>query len=518
LEPYTQAQQQLPELWTYLTGKAGTVDPGGNGGRDLAALVEDLKNKAEAWQREAAEPEIALRRAGRSQEAFAAVASEKGKALFEDVRTAATRVEEHVDQDIRAFNHEANRLSTLRQALLVAVGIFALGTSIFAARVAQTDRKLREQSVRAAEAETERLRTVIENMPVAVRLLSVPRGDVILQNRAASGLIPADAWNSLEPEKRPAYFGFSGSDGNALPVEAVQGMSAIREGMGATNYEFRLSRPEIGTRHIIASTAPLRDEKGHVAAAVVVMRDITLMKELDQRKDEFIAIAAHELRNPLSAILGNNQLLLKFMRSVEAPPRALNYAEKIAEQVDRLNALVERLLDTSRIQLGRLILEKSKVNLMDLARTVAVNAEAAENGTNTVTVRGPAEGVMGEWDAVRVEQVLTNLVSNALRHSPPNVGLEIRVSRHGEEVRVEVADHGPGVPEDQRPALFDRYYQGARSAVPAETGPPKKQASRSGSLGLGLYISSEIVKAHGGQIGMEPNPGGGSVFWFTLTT
>src|SRR5215212_8390829 len=157
LDPYKQAQEQLPELWGYLTDKTAAVDPGGNGGRDLAALVEDLKSKAEAWQRDAAEPEIALRRAGRPQEAFVAVASEKGKSLFEDVRTAATRVEEHVDQDIRAFNHEANRLSTLRQGLLVAVGIFALGTSIFAARTAQLDRKLREQAIRAAEAETERL-------------------------------------------------------------------------------------------------------------------------------------------------------------------------------------------------------------------------------------------------------------------------------------------------------------------------------------------------------------------------
>jgi two-component system phosphate regulon sensor histidine kinase PhoR len=516
LDPYKQAQQELPALWSYLAAKARAVEPEASDTHALGALITDLKSKAETWQRDAAEPEIALRRAGRTQEAFDAAASGTGKVLFDDLRTAATQVEDRVDLDIRAFDHEANRLSSLRQGLFIAVGIFALGTSVFAARIAQGDRKRREQAVRAAEAETERLRTVLDNMPVAVRFLSAPRGDVILQNRAASELIPAEIWNSLEPEERPAYFGFSSPEGVPLPIEAAPAMRALKEGVGATNYEFRLNWPQIGTKHILASTAPLRNENGEVIASVVAMRDISEMKELDRRKDEFIATAAHELRNPLTAIMGNSQLLLKYMKSIDAPPKTMGYAEKIGEQISRLNSLVELLLDTSRIQLGRLILDKSEVDLVQAARTVAANAQAAEDGDRSVTVQGPADGVTGQWDAVRIEQVLTNLVNNALLYSPASTNIEVRVSRQGREARVEVIDRGPGVPEDQRPALFDRYYQGPHPTTPQTADPPRAATRRRGSLGLGLYLSSEIIKAHEGHIGMDPNPTGGSIFWFTL--
>jgi signal transduction histidine kinase len=234
-------------------------------------------------------------------------------------------------------------------------------------------------------------------------------------------------------------------------------------------------------------------------------------------------------------------LLLRYLTAIDAAPDAMRYVVRISEQISRLNGLIERLLDASRIQLGRLVLEKSKLDLVDIARTVAANAEAALDGAQVqgysasaqegqegyaVKVQGPPEGVKGEWDAARIEQVLTNLVDNALRYSPPGAGVEVRVSRQGREARVEVADRGPGVPPEQRPDLFDRYYQGPHGPHDGRPTPPLRmlpatqdphhRASRRGSLGLGLHISSEIVKAHGGRIGMEPNPGGGSIFWFTV--
>src|SRR5207248_1159497 len=132
---YDDARKQLPELWSYLATKAGAVEPQPVEEQRLASLVEDLRTKAETWQREAAEPEMSLRRTGLTQEAFSSVASANSQALFDDVRTAATRLEDHIALDVSAFSNEANRLSTLRQGLLIVVGVFALGTSIFAARV-----------------------------------------------------------------------------------------------------------------------------------------------------------------------------------------------------------------------------------------------------------------------------------------------------------------------------------------------------------------------------------------------
>ncbi len=130
---------------------------------------------------------------------------------------------------------------------------------------------------------------------------------------------------------------------------------------------------------------------------------------------------------------------------------------------------------------------------------------------------------------IRLEQVITNLLGNALRHTPPNSNVEVKLQKVGSYARVEVIDEGPGIPLEQRPHLFDRYYQStslAPSIIPGEhpavgdgqtgthrpsTAPQKRQG-----LGLGLYISHEIVKAHKGQIGVDPNPEGGSIFWFTL--
>jgi signal transduction histidine kinase len=192
------------------------------------------------------------------------------------------------------------------------------------------------------------------------------------------------------------------------------------------------------------------------------------------------------------------------------------------KQVRKLNELVERLLDASRIQLGRLVLQKSRFNLADLAAAAASNIETGSGTDVRVRVHAPPEGAWGTWDVIRIEQVLTNLASNAVRYSPPGADVEIRIENGKQDVRVEVVDRGPGVPPEQRPALFNRYYQGANPSSAPHSGPlavggnSAQSNHKRGSLGLGLYISSEIVKAHGGAIGMDPDPEGGSNFWFTL--
>jgi signal transduction histidine kinase len=259
------------------------------------------------------------------------------------------------------------------------------------------------------------------------------------------------------------------------------------------------------------------------------------MRELDQRKDEFIATAAHELRNPLATLSGYSQLIQKLVSRGSAGPEVIerNLGE-MNRQINRLNNLVERLLDASRIQLGRLILDKSKQDLVKIAASVVDELTATDANAHVITIIAPAE-LTGCWDLVRIEQVMTNLVGNALRHAPRSSKVEVRLQALDSIARVEVIDEGPGVPPEQRPYLFDRYYQTAPLSpgmipndgqstgnsdsdqspqAPAQgaSGTPQKKQG----LGLGLYISQEIVKAHHGDIGVDPNPEGGSIFWFTL--
>jgi two-component system, OmpR family, phosphate regulon sensor histidine kinase PhoR len=413
---------------------------------------------------------------------------------------------------------DATSTATLRQGLLLGLGLLALGSAVFALRVTRRDAALQEQAIHAAESEARRLETIINTLPVGVRIVSAPDGEIVLQNPAAEVLSPAGAWSSRKPEERPAAAGFFRADGTPLRADELPSTRTLREGIALRDFEMTVARPDLGTKNLLVSTAPLRDDQGRITAAVIVVQDVTHMKELDRRKDEFIATAAHELRNPLAVIFGYNQLLQKMIAGADTHPKAMIYVSAMGKQLARLNALVERLLDASRIQLGRLVLEKTSVNLVEVTRAVAANAETANETPHTIEVKAPPEGIRGEWDLVRIEQVLTNLVSNAARYSPPETNIEVRIERRDGVARVEVIDQGPGVPAGERAGLFERYSQGGGDGA-APTGPFRSLTlppQKRGALGLGLYISSEIIKAHGGQIGMDPNPSGGSIFWFTL--
>src|SRR5207237_5472619 len=141
-------------------------------------------------------------------------------------------------------------------------------------------------------------------------------------------------------------------------------------------------------------------------------------------------------------------------------------------------------------------------------KTGVSSAQATDQGAHHISLVTPNEQVQGEWDPTRVEQVIANLVNNALRYSPANSAVQVRIEPRGEDVVVWVVDEGPGVPPDQREHLFDRYYQtGTLSSGTLRAGArtSRDRAARQG-LGLGLYISKQIVEAHGGQLDVEPNP------------
>jgi signal transduction histidine kinase len=279
--------------------------------------------------------------------------------------------------------------------------------------------------------------------------------------------------------------------------------------------------PGQGARSLLVSAVPLRDDRGNVTSAAVVLQDVTHMRELDARKDEFIATAAHELRNPLTALHGYIQLQNRQVSGEEVPPRFVRYLEEMTKLSRRLNALVELLLDASRISLGRLVLDKEETDLVEVARSVVSAAETVDQGEHTLELVAP-DGIIGRVDATRVEQVLTNLVGNALRYSPPGTRVVVRVERWDGQARVEVVDNGPGVPEELRPNLFSRYHQDRRAnghEGATKNGSATQTAQRlrrERGLGLGLHISKEIVEGHGGEIGMRSNPDGGSIFWFSI--
>ncbi len=517
LQPYQDAQKKLPDLWANMQGQAAyLVRQNTSGAQGLSQQIALMKQKADTWQQQIAEPEIVLRRAGRTQEVFSSIATGKGKELFDQVRQSNAQTESTIDTMSRQNNSELNRINTLNLELLIGLGVLSIASAVLTVRVAHREAHLQEEAVLATEAERERLQAIVENVPLPVRLVSSNDSNVILQNRAAEELLPAALWNAMTPAQRIEYYSFTKGDGEPFTPADFPSARTFKDGVPVKEFDFSMTRPEIGTRNLLVSTSPLRDEQGKITTMIVTLQDVTRMIELDRRKDEFIATAAHELRNPLAVLSGHSQLLQRMARN-NAPPNVLRHADEINKQVNRVNALVARLLDASRIQLGRLSLDRSPVDLVEIALAVAGDATTADNNEHSIKVIAPAEPVMGDYDPTRIEQVMTNLVGNALRYSPPNTEVKIQLQRQDGQALVQIIDQGPGVPASQRAHLFERYYQtgSLHSKVLSPETTDMPMTKRQG-LGLGLYISSEIVKAHGGKIGVEPNPEGGSIFWFTL--
>ena len=530
LQPFNDAKGRLPALWTQLTTGIAQLDIDDPVAKaQLEARVTETMDDAEIWQSQWAEREIALRGSGRTEEAMADATNAQGKQLFDNFRVSSSQLNASLNDYLRHYSTDLNSIREMELAMLAGLGLLAIVSAIVTLRVWGREATLQDEVTHKIDAERRRLQAVIDNLPIGVRLVEAPDSRVILQNQTANELFPPGVWDSMSRQERIEYFKLSKPNGTLLSPDETPAARAAIEGGPVGEIEFTMSVPTDPAkrkRHLMASAAPVRDEAGNITSTVVVLQDVTRLREIDQRKDEFIATAAHELRNPLAALSGYNQLLQRLISRGTANPASIdrNLGE-MGRQIARMNNLVERLLDASRIQLGRLILAPAKHDLVTIAQTVITDAQATDGGSHTIKLSAPNE-LTGCWDSVRLEQVLTNLVSNALRYTPQNgtVGVKLRAledkDNKGDQVRVEVIDEGPGIPPEQRPHLFDRYFQTGvlSSGILSDEGqtasastPRKKQG-----LGLGLYICHEIVKAHKGEIGVEANPEGGSIFWFTL--
>jgi signal transduction histidine kinase len=221
-------------------------------------------------------------------------------------------------------------------------------------------------------------------------------------------------------------------------------------------------------------------------------------------RQEFLSIASHELRTPLATLRLTAQGLLRAAETGRAvPPEFLvRRLRRVLSRTTRLEQLTSELLDVTRIEAGRLELVRSELSLVALVRDVVEQLEPELTAARCpVTVDCP-EPITGEWDGSRLEQVLSNLLSNALKFGPGQP-IELRLARAGDRAIVTVTDHGIGIDPARRPYIFDRFERAVSSAS-------------YGGLGLGLYIARSIVVAHGGTLEVASEPGQGATFTVVL--
>lgn len=231
--------------------------------------------------------------------------------------------------------------------------------------------------------------------------------------------------------------------------------------------------------------------------------DISERKKIEQRKDEFIGIASHELKTPLTSIKGYIQILERVIQQM-GDEKLNTYLQKTNDQVNRLNSLIIDLLDVSKIQAGKLLLDISEFKLSDMITDV-IDVVTQTHTTHTVTCKGNCN-VLVRGDRHRLEQVMHNLLSNAIKYSPKNKLVEVVCDVKPEAIVVSVTDFGIGIPNSEIPNLFRRFYR-----------VPSISQSYSG-LGIGLYISKEIIQRHGGKIWVESEEQKGTSFYFSIPT
>lgn len=229
--------------------------------------------------------------------------------------------------------------------------------------------------------------------------------------------------------------------------------------------------------------------------------DITERKELERRKDEFIGIASHELKTPLTSIKGYTQILETIIEEM-GNDKAKQLLTKASIYIDRLNSLISDLLDISKIQAGKLQFNYSKFDFDTMVKE-SIESVQPITVTHTITLSGKT-GASVYGDKHRLEQVVANLLTNAIKYSPQANAVTVSLSLVKEGVKVSVKDFGIGIHKDQLDKLFERFFR------------VEKTALQFSGLGIGLYISSEIVKRHRGTISVKSTENKGSTFSFTI--
>lgn len=249
---------------------------------------------------------------------------------------------------------------------------------------------------------------------------------------------------------------------------------------------------------------------------------LQVQQELDQLKDYFLSVVSHDLRTPLTSIRGYTQILRETMlpknengsssvatRATD-PAKSLRITDAMLRQTYRMNDLITRLLEFSRLQIGQLDLRCTpNQNLLELVQQVVEDQRVTTTQHRLVLqLPDPPAPILVTYDAPRLEQVLNNLISNAIKYSPPETTITVGLdSSKSAEVVVWVKDEGYGISLEDQPQLFERFYRGQAA-----------QAQNARGLGLGLYISREIITQHGGRLWLESEPGKGSTFYFSLPT
>jgi two-component system, OmpR family, phosphate regulon sensor histidine kinase PhoR len=334
----------------------------------------------------------------------------------------------------------------------------------------------------ALESERSRLATVLDQITDGV-LIADTTGLILFANPAAGRL-----------------FQFANPLGHSI-VEVVRNHQLVEAWRRCQQTrQIQSESVEVPTRHQYLQLVVIPDQ--HTSGSLLLAQDLTRLRRLETVRRDFVSNLSHELRTPLASLKALAETLQE--GALEDPPAARQFVDQIQIEVDALTQMVNELLELSKIESGRFSLERSPITAYDLldsaSRRMQVQAERANINLSVECAEGLPKV---EVDAQRLEQVLVNLIHNAVKFTRPGGKVTLYAEPVPGEVRFAVEDTGVGIPADEVSRIFERFY--------------RVDKSRSGSgTGLGLSIAKHIVEAHGGKIWAESKEGQGSKFYFTI--
>jgi two-component system, NtrC family, sensor histidine kinase KinB len=349
-----------------------------------------------------------------------------------------------------------------------------------------------QENAEAADHQRAQLNALLENLSDGV-IIADPSGRILLANRAAH-----DVWlgeRTIADVHELNLLETRFIDGRPYPSDERPLMRALR-GETFERCELLRVRADGDIRRLVTNGTNVRDAKGNVELAIVVFRDVTDLRRLEQQRDEYTALISHDLRGPLNSILLSASTLMRFMKANKSFEDT-SIIERLARNAQRMNKMLVELVESLTLESAGIELSKEPCDLGKLVAGIIDDLDDA-NRQRVLFEAGPDQTcVLAEPS--KLERAITNLVTNALKYSPENADVRVTITRKGENVVLEVVDRGIGIAAVHLPRLFERYYR-------APSG------SRVSGLGLGLYITGLIVRAHGGRIEVASEVGEGSSF------
>ena len=381
----------------------------------------------------------------------------------------------------RLFQYSGSLGLNLLIICLLYIGL-ALATGYLRGRI---DQSLFQVNIARAYAEEQqnRLEAILSQLPIGVIITDAKTNQVIYHNRQGQIILDSKDLDS----------------GDIAITQLINPDNS--DGAQQVSHEVTYQATSGQLSHWRVNVAPIYDTRQHHVSNVATFLDITLQKEVEQRKDDFISIASHELKTPVTSLKIYLQLMAR-QNIVKTSSELNDVVAKANNQINKLTRLMSDLLDVSQIQTGKADYRPRWVSLNNLTRDVVNSIKPSTD--HKIIVKGKT--AKQAWaDPEKITQVITNLVNNAVKYSNSKQPIVIQLEQQTNNVKVSVQDFGVGIAPSQQKRIFEQFYQVKKTAAKPSSG-----------LGIGLYISQQIITNHQGEIGVESQPGRGSTFWFTL--